>query len=152
METDAAVDKITDLQFLSTAAWKSLLAFRTVSTGSAAINLTHQNRTFHLLQKPDIFTCYRHNFPFLCRGDLFQQLSGYRIPETHRIFVRGHGAPAIRRKEKIIAVALTSHCEKAGRPRESAARLEANQRLATLELHRCYLVLDDACIHRCSVR
>lgn len=61
METDAAVDKITDLQFLSTAAWKSLLAFRTVSTGSAAINLTHQNRTFHLLQKPDIFTCYRHS-------------------------------------------------------------------------------------------
>jgi hypothetical protein len=30
METDAAVDKISDRQFLSTAAWKSLLAFRTV--------------------------------------------------------------------------------------------------------------------------
>ena len=34
--------------------------FRTVSTGSTAINNKQQNRTFHLLQKPDIFTCYRH--------------------------------------------------------------------------------------------
>jgi hypothetical protein len=38
METDAAVDKISELQFLSTAAWKSLLAFHTVPTGSAAVN------------------------------------------------------------------------------------------------------------------
>jgi hypothetical protein len=58
METDAAVDKISDLQFLSTTAWKSLLAFHTVPTGSAAVNLTNQNRTFHLLQKPDISICY----------------------------------------------------------------------------------------------
>jgi len=47
METDAAVDKISDLQFLSTAAWKSLLAFHTVSTGTAAMNLKQQNRTLH---------------------------------------------------------------------------------------------------------
>ena len=58
METDAAVDKISDLQFLSTAAWKSLLAFHTVPTGPAAMNSTNQNRTDHLLQKPDILTCY----------------------------------------------------------------------------------------------
>ena len=38
METDAAVDKISELQFLSTAAWKSLLAFHTVPTGSAVVN------------------------------------------------------------------------------------------------------------------
>jgi len=62
METDAAVDKISELQFLSTAAWKSLLAFHTVSTGTAAMNLKQQNRTFHLLQKPDIFICYRHRY------------------------------------------------------------------------------------------
>ena len=58
METDAAVDKISELQFLSTAAWKSLLAFHTVSTGTAAMNLKQQNRTDHLLQKPDISICY----------------------------------------------------------------------------------------------
>lgn len=54
METDAAVDKISDLQLLPTAAWKSLLAFRTVFTGPAAVNLTiktgqiicYRNRTF----------------------------------------------------------------------------------------------------------
>jgi hypothetical protein len=34
--------------------------FRTVFTGSAGINLKQQNRTNHLLQKPDIFSCYRH--------------------------------------------------------------------------------------------
>ncbi len=60
METDAAVDKISQLQFLSTAAWKSLLAFHTVPTGTAGINLKQQNRTDHLLQKPDISICYRH--------------------------------------------------------------------------------------------
>jgi len=60
METDAAVDKVSELQFLSTAAWKSLLAFHTVSTGTAAMNLKQQNRTDHLLQKPDISICYRH--------------------------------------------------------------------------------------------
>ena len=60
METDAAVDKISDLQFLPTAAWKSLLAFHTVSTGPAAVIHKQQNRTLHLLQKPDIFICYRH--------------------------------------------------------------------------------------------
>jgi len=38
METAAAVDKLSDLQVLSTAAWKSLLAFHTVSTGPAAVN------------------------------------------------------------------------------------------------------------------
>ena len=60
METDAAVDKIINFQFLSTAAWKSLLAFHTVPTGPAAVNQQTTNRTDHLLQKPDIFTCYRH--------------------------------------------------------------------------------------------
>ena len=59
METAAAVDKISDLQVLPTAAWKSPLAFRTVPTGPAAVNLTNQNRTDHLLQKPDISICYR---------------------------------------------------------------------------------------------
>jgi hypothetical protein len=34
--------------------------FRTVFTGSAGINLKQQNRTNHLLQPPDIFSCYRH--------------------------------------------------------------------------------------------
>jgi hypothetical protein len=47
MKTDAAVDKISELQFLSTAAWKSLLAFHTVSTGTAAMNLkTKPDRSF----------------------------------------------------------------------------------------------------------
>jgi hypothetical protein len=32
--------------------------FRTVFTGSTGINLKQQNRTDHLLQKPDIFICY----------------------------------------------------------------------------------------------
>jgi hypothetical protein len=36
--------------------------FRTVFTGSTGINLKQQNRTDHLLQKPDIFICYRHTF------------------------------------------------------------------------------------------
>ena len=67
METDAAVDKISELQFLSTAAWKSLLAFHTVSTGTAAMNLKQQNRTDHLLQKPDISICYRQPFSAFCR-------------------------------------------------------------------------------------
>jgi hypothetical protein len=40
METDAAVDKISDLQLLSTAAWKSPLAFHTVPSGPAAITST----------------------------------------------------------------------------------------------------------------
>ena len=34
--------------------------FRTVFTGSTGMNLKQQNRTDHLLQKPDISTCYRH--------------------------------------------------------------------------------------------
>jgi hypothetical protein len=38
--------------------------FRTVFTGSTGINLKQQNRTDHLLQKPDIFICYRHSFSF----------------------------------------------------------------------------------------
>jgi len=33
--------------------------FRTVFTGSTGINLKQQNRTDHLLQKPDNFICYR---------------------------------------------------------------------------------------------
>jgi hypothetical protein len=58
METDAAVDKITDFQFLSTAAWKSLLAFHTVPTGPAAMkqqttkpdrSLATKTGHFHLL-------------------------------------------------------------------------------------------------------
>ena len=58
METDAAVDKISDIQFLPTAAWKSLPAFRTVPTGPAAVNqqITKPDRSlatktghFHLL-------------------------------------------------------------------------------------------------------
>ena len=76
METDAAVDKISELQFLSTAAWKSLLAFHTVSTGTAAMNLKQQNRTDHLLQKPDIFICYRHRYLF--RLSVAHDLSGAR--------------------------------------------------------------------------
>ena len=39
--------------------------FRTVFTGSTGINLKQQNRTDHLLQKPDIFNCYRHIFQVL---------------------------------------------------------------------------------------
>jgi hypothetical protein len=39
--------------------------FRTVFTGSAGINLKQQNRTDHLLQTPDIFSCYRHIFQVL---------------------------------------------------------------------------------------
>jgi hypothetical protein len=35
--------------------------FRTVFTGSTGINLKQQNRTDHLLQKPDIFSCYRQS-------------------------------------------------------------------------------------------
>ncbi len=57
METDAAVEK--SANSFSTAACKTLLAFRTVSTGTAGMNLKQQNRTVHLLQKPDISICYR---------------------------------------------------------------------------------------------
>ena len=39
--------------------------FRTVFTGTAAMNLKQPNRTDHLLQIPDISTCYRHRS---CRG------------------------------------------------------------------------------------
>ena len=37
--------------------------FRTVFTGSTGINLKQQNRTDHLLQKPDTFICYRQKEP-----------------------------------------------------------------------------------------
>jgi hypothetical protein len=64
METDAAVDKITNFQFLSTAGWKSLLAFHTVPTGPAAINqqttkpdrsLATKTGHFHLLPTGEVF-------------------------------------------------------------------------------------------------
>ena len=60
METAAAVEKQKPV-------FPPLLAkpfgFRTVSTGPAARNQKQQNRTLHLLQKPDIFTCYRQSLP-----------------------------------------------------------------------------------------
>jgi len=90
METDAAVDKIINFQFLSTAAWKSLLAFHTVPTGPAAVNQQTTNRTDHLLQKPDIFTCYRQKLALsydlsLTEGnlrDFTQELSSNCIGEV----------------------------------------------------------------------
>ena len=57
METDTAVEKLKNC--FSTAACKTLLGFARVSTGPTAMNLKQQNRTLHLLQTPDIFTCYR---------------------------------------------------------------------------------------------
>jgi hypothetical protein len=68
METDAAVDKMSDLQFLSTAAWKSLLAFHTVSTGPAAVNhqttkpdrsLATKTGHFHLLPTEKVWIALR---------------------------------------------------------------------------------------------
>jgi hypothetical protein len=41
--------------------------FRTVFTGSTGINLKQQNRTDHLLQKPDIFICYGHQLAVATR-------------------------------------------------------------------------------------
>ena len=46
---------------------RTTLGFSTVTTGSAAIDQKpktnkQQNRTDHLLPKPDISTCYRQNF------------------------------------------------------------------------------------------
>jgi hypothetical protein len=58
METDAAVEKLKNKFFHR--GLQNPAGFRTVSTGSATINLKQQNRTLHLLQKPDTFICYRH--------------------------------------------------------------------------------------------
>ena len=38
--------------------------FCTVSTGPATMNIKQRNRTLHLLQKPDIFICYRQSNHF----------------------------------------------------------------------------------------
>ena len=57
METDAAVDKVSDLLSLVHSGLEKPAGFPTVPTGPAAVN--QQNRTDHLLQKPDIFICYR---------------------------------------------------------------------------------------------
>src|SRR5215203_3347301 len=59
METDATVEKQKTL-------FPPLLAkpfgFCTVSTGQATMDIKQQNRTLHLLQKPDIFICYRQEW------------------------------------------------------------------------------------------
>jgi hypothetical protein len=54
--------------------------FRTVFTGSTGINLKQQNRTDHLLQKPDIFICYRQKeTPRVQRGrGLLKQMRATR--------------------------------------------------------------------------
>ena len=56
METDVTVEKQKPV-FPHRLAKPS--GFRTVPTGPVTIN---QNRTLHLLQKPDILICYRHLF------------------------------------------------------------------------------------------
>jgi hypothetical protein len=55
METDALVEKQKTFFHQSL---QNPAGFRTVSTGSAGMNLKQQNRTDHLLQKPDISICY----------------------------------------------------------------------------------------------
>lgn len=60
--------------------------FRTVFTGSTGINLKQQNRTDHLLQKPDIFICYRQAFvatPGNRRNRALSKLSDFTIPRSH---------------------------------------------------------------------
>ena len=59
METDGGVEK--QRTFFHTPL-QNPAGFRTAPTGSTAVQIhKQQNRTFHLLQKPDIFTCYRHH-------------------------------------------------------------------------------------------
>ena len=65
MKTDAAVKK--QKTVFSQPLAKRLLAFRTVFTGPAAVTNKQQNRTDHLLQKPDISICYRQQIPGICR-------------------------------------------------------------------------------------
>jgi hypothetical protein len=54
VETDAAVDKINVSCNLVHRRLEKPAGFSHSSHSSAAVNLTNQNRTFHLLQKPDI--------------------------------------------------------------------------------------------------
>jgi len=58
METDAAVDKSAILS-LAHSGLEKPAGFPTVPTGPTAVNQQTTNRTLHLLQKPDIFICYR---------------------------------------------------------------------------------------------
>ncbi len=60
METDGRVEKQSTV-FPHVLA-KRLGAFCTVPTGFTAVIHKQQNRTFHLLQKPDISICYRQPF------------------------------------------------------------------------------------------
>lgn len=66
METDAAVDKVSDLescpQRLGKACWLSHSSHR-----PGGGQPQQQNRTDHLLLKPDIFICYRQAQFAQCR-------------------------------------------------------------------------------------
>jgi hypothetical protein len=55
METAVAVEKQNPFSHRNL---QNPAGFRTVPTGSTAVNQKQQNRTDHLLQKPDIFICY----------------------------------------------------------------------------------------------
>lgn len=55
METDGRVEN--KERFFDTPL-QNPAGFCTVSTGPAGMNLKQQNRTDHLLQKPDISICY----------------------------------------------------------------------------------------------
>jgi hypothetical protein len=54
METGGGVEK--QKQFFHTSL-QNPAGFRTVPTGSTTVTHKQQNRTLHLLQKPDIFIC-----------------------------------------------------------------------------------------------
>jgi hypothetical protein len=62
METDAIVEKRIPV-FPHRLAKPS--GFRTVPTVPVTVN---QNRTLHLLQKPDILICYRQEYPLYFRA------------------------------------------------------------------------------------
>ena len=65
METDAAVDKISDLEFLPQRLGKAGWLFTQFPQARRRSTNKQQNRTDHLLQKPDIFICYGHRISIL---------------------------------------------------------------------------------------
>jgi len=58
METDAAADKVSDLESCPQRLGKACWLFAQFPQARRRLTNKQQNRTLHLLQKPDIFICY----------------------------------------------------------------------------------------------
>jgi hypothetical protein len=67
METDAAVDRSATFNSCPQRLGKACWLFTQFPQARRRLNNKQQNRTDHLLQKPDIFTCYRHNVDTVMR-------------------------------------------------------------------------------------